>query len=65
MISGDLVSIVHPGGLFGPINTPMILGIVVEPPNEVSVVKVFWFCDKSFELPTYIHVEEIEVYRAK
>ena len=65
MNQGDLVKVVHPGGLFGPMNTSSeIVGIVVEPPNEVSVEKVIWFCGRHIEsLPTYIHVEEIEVIR--
>ena len=64
MTRGDLVRVVHPGGLFGPVSSSEIIGVILEPPNEVSVVKVYWFCGRHFDsLPTYIHVEEIEVFR--
>lgn len=61
MKTGDIVRVVHPGGLFGPANAPEVMGIVVEPPNEVSVVGIFWFSGSDYNLPTYIHVEELEV----
>lgn len=63
---GDLVKVVHPGGLFGPINQTGsdIIGLILRAPNEVSVVEVYWL-RQDFLLPRYIHVEEIEVvYRA-
>lgn len=61
---GDLVRVAHPGGLFGPNNNYEVLGVVVEPPNEVSIVKIYWFCGNyGHSLPSYIHVEEVEVVR--
>lgn len=59
---GDLVKVVHPGGLFGPINQTGsdIIGLILRPPNEVSVVEVYWL-RQDFLLPRYIHIEEIEV----
>ena len=64
MIVGDLVTVVHPGGLFGPNNNYGVLGVVVEPPNEVSIVKIYWFCGNyGHSLPSYIHIEEVEVVR--
>lgn len=61
---GDIVKVVHPGGLFGPSNNCDAFGVILEPPNEVSIVRIYWFYSNYTQsLPSYMHIEEVEVVR--
>lgn len=36
------------------------LGIVTSPPNDASIIEIYWICDNDV-LPRYLHVEEVEL----